>query len=170
MKTKITFLAMMAMAICMPAQQLCLSTLNQSGGFGQSGGMAMSWSLGDMFVSTLTGSGQGLTEGFQQDYYCADSVLLAIEIPIAQLGNECISVVGNPFTSWIDLQSHCGELLDLDYSLLDLNGRVVLAGRLEILDQKVRIEIPGLAQGIYLLSLSNLNQMYQQHFKLLKTL
>ena len=71
--------------------------------------------------------------------------------------NTSVNIYPNPFDSYLDFNT--GTLAVFQLKLFDLSGRCVLK---HILSGPERINLPDLPAGIYLLELSNGNEIYKQ--------
>ena len=141
-----------------------ISTLiSPQGGFDKTEFISLEWSLGEIFVETINLSDNIITQGFHQSYFNTSSTL-DISQPLENLFN--IIVFPNPTNS--ELNVYISEKLNIDYSLYDLNGRLIKQSLSNNINFNIQIDIKNLAVGIYILKLSNSNGLFLEEHKIIK--
>lgn len=95
-------------------------SVNASGGDASGGGGTCAYSIGQIVCTTNSASVGSVAMGVQQPYEI--SVLTSINQ--SSLNFEII-VFPNPATDFLNLKIENAELLDFDFKLFDVNGRLV---------------------------------------------
>lgn len=140
----------------LPAQiEKAPSILSSSGGYGENESFSISWTLGDIVISTLEGNNLILTQGFQQPPN--------LEVSIRQHEIEWdIYVYPNPFMNELNIQFELNDEKDFLMEIQDVTGRVLMQETYERVNSgDLRfLSTSGLASGVYFLRI--LTRDYQQ--------
>ncbi len=91
------------------------------GAFGQSPGISLSYTVGEVAVTTLTGASSILTQGFQQP----DGLFVGIVDPVS--GFVTSHAYPNPVSSQLTLELASSKNDNLIITCIDILGRTVLA-------------------------------------------
>ena len=97
---------------------LAPSVIASGGGYGENGNISISWTLGELAVSTLTGSDMMLTQGFQQPF----DIDVGIDKNEVQWG---ISVYPNPVGDELQIRFDIETQGDFFIEVQDITGRVI---------------------------------------------
>lgn len=123
---KILNTLVIGLMLCFSAQAQTLQPglLSASGGSGASPSGSLSWSVGELAVSTFSSEGQQLTQGFYQN----DMALT----PVFEVGRHSISmeVFPNPSTQQIFIERRGKELPEQRFILFNFLGQSQLSGNL----------------------------------------
>jgi hypothetical protein len=103
------------------AQQVISST----GGIVQNSSGNLSYTLGEMVIDTRTNSNTALTQGFQQPKIIVTAINEVSGLDFS------ITAFPNPTTGFVKLRTEKGKPEKLDYTLYDLNGKLLLKGMFE---------------------------------------
>lgn len=124
------------------------------------GNGSVSYSIGQLFVSTNTGSNASISEGIQQSIE-----LFTLSNPeITTLDLKAITYP-NPTKDKIILSLTDTLLKELTFSMYDINGRLVNKG--EVIEENTTIPMKNFASDIYLLKVHQNNKQLKV-FKIIK--
>ena len=131
-----------------------------SGGSGTVGTMTVNYTIGEAFVATYQNGGSILTQGFHQPYY----TVVAVEenFPLGTL-----KIFPNPTTSILQVQFELPNFDDINVSLLDMTGKIIVTSKVN--SDIWQTDLSGLANGYYLLSVSDFNNSKSSSFKIFKS-
>lgn len=116
-----------------------------SGGTGQSTSGTITYTLGELVIDTYNGTDKKLTQGFQQSRLIITAVS---ELP--ELGYT-INAFPNPTTNYLKLKLEKDYPENIGYSLMDINGKVLLNG--EVYNGETNISFESLATGTYFIKI-----------------
>ena len=97
---------------------LAPSVIASGGGYGENGNMSISWTLGELAVSTLTGENIILTQGFQQPFD------IGVGIQKDEV-NWDISVYPNPVGNELSIRFNVEKPGDYLLEIQDVTGRLI---------------------------------------------
>lgn len=166
---KISYLLFLLFATAFAArgQGVGPSVMNSAGGNGTAGGNSFSWSMGEMaLVSTVSNGSLVVTQG----------VLQPSEQPTGihqnTLSADALHVFPNPTTSLLYIQPDFNGAAKLDYTLMDVTGKVIFSqhANLQGGNEKQTINLNALANGHYVLQVNAQikQQSYQAIYKIEK--
>lgn len=95
------------------------SVLSSSGGFNKNENFSISWTLGEIAITTLQGESMALTQGFQQAFVKGTGI-------IKSETNWNISVYPNPVQNELNIQFDLHESKDFLLEIQDVTGRVIM--------------------------------------------
>lgn len=129
-----------------------------SGGDSKSGSTySLSWSLGELSVSTLSSSNFILTQGLHQGIYIEP-------IPLnAEKSFFKVEVFPNPANDWIQITSEETDVA-WSYAILNQEGKEMKVSR-NLKDQNRQVDIRDMASGMYFIIVNQPNK--SQSFKLI---
>lgn len=118
-KPNLFFLFLLTASLTLSAQvTLAPSVIASGGGYAESGNISISWTLGEVAVSTLTGGSMMLTQGFQQPF--------DIGVGIGEKEVFCnISVYPNPVKDELRIRFDMVKPGDFLMEVQDVTGRLV---------------------------------------------
>ena len=96
-------------------------SVNTAGGNASGSGGSVSYSVGQVFYTTNTGTNGSVAQGVQQPYEI--SVVTAIEQ--AKCINLSVSVYPNPTTDYLTLSIGEFDISNLSYQLYDIRGKLL---------------------------------------------
>lgn len=118
---------------------------------------SIDFTIGEVVTNTLAGDNGYLTQGFHQSTLMVSEVLGYQEYEI--------SIFPNPSINVLFIKS--GEFEDVDYTLYDAKGKIVLKNRLR--GPQTQIQVHELGVGVYSLILQNESSILKS-FKIIKSL
>ena len=137
-------------------------SINASGGDALGSGGSVSYSAGQVFYSTTTGTNGSVAQGVQQPYEI--STITAIED--AKGISLSISAYPNPATDYLTLEVLDFELSNLHLKLYDISGRLLHSE--EIVSNQTSIVMSNLVPATYFVKVIQANKEVKV-FKILKT-
>jgi hypothetical protein len=114
-----------------------------SGGYGETTGAKVTWTIGEPVTETVTGTNSILTQGFNQ----GDLLLTVIKGP--EESGLIIKVYPNPASDHIRLSAGKAETENLKYLLIDMGGKVLTEKNMS--GGEADISVSGLAPSTYIL-------------------
>ena len=155
MKTLSVFLLLFVMPglSSLRAQEVISSSGNHSAG----SGVALSWTVGEPVIGTVSNGSVTLTQGFHQSRLSTTSV---DEIVTPGLK---LAVYPNPFSEILNLKVDEGEFSKLQYALFTLEGKSLALQNLR--DNLTQIDLQTYAAGNYLLKVTRKNGAPVKTFK-----
>ena len=159
-KGKKLFIALlMPLAIILNCNLLfAQSSLNAAGGDASSGTGSVSYSIGQLFVSSNSGSGYTSNEGVQQPY----EILVSVEEEVDNPQFEC-NAFPNPAKNYLIIETNINN--NISFELFDLNGR--LLKREDIRSNITKLNIVDLKPSVYYLRIKNSSEIIKS-FKIIK--
>lgn len=137
MFTVVTFLGTAAL------KAQLMQVTDASGGTGQAGSTAITWSLGELAVSTLENGNTLLTQGFIQPVLVATAIDEKDGLPFT------LTVYPNPAREWIEIRLYDADWKDFTFLLQDTGGRLLC--RVKPQGSTTRIPMTQYGAGLYLL-------------------
>jgi hypothetical protein len=155
MKTPVILIFLLAV-VTLSAQQV----ISPAGANGTGTTVQLSWTVGEPVVETFSAGNSILTQGFHQGklvIYAAD--------PLALPGLD-LTVYPNPASSFLKLTLKATGIDDLNFSLCDINGKLMLQRKIE--NQTELIDMLKYPSGVYLLKVSGQADQVSNTFKIVK--
>ena len=113
-----------------------------TGGNASGSGGSMSYSVGQVFYTTATGTSGSVAQGVQQPFE------ISVETGVEKTGiSLTASVYPNPTTNYLTLEVKDFELTALHYQLYDLQGKLLQTKK--ITEAKTKIAMSNLLPAIY---------------------
>jgi hypothetical protein len=105
--------------------------LSSSGETGQNSSGSISYTLGELVITTQTNGTNAITQGFHQTQI--------IVTEIRELSDPCfsISVFPNPTNDFVTLKIEKGEIRNMEFILFDTHGKFLLKEIVTDTEQKV---------------------------------
>ena len=97
---------------------LAPSVISSGGGYGENGNISISWTLGELAVTTLQGNNMILTQGFQQPF----------DVDVGAPGNEVnwhITVYPNPVADELRIRFNIEKPGEYLLEIQDVTGRLI---------------------------------------------
>ena len=148
---------------CMQAQQIHAS-VNASGGNATGSGGSVSYSVGQVFYTTASGTSASVSEGVQQPY--------EISVFTGLKDNTAIDLVyavyPNPTSGKLTLKLDASSISDtksMIYQLYDLNGKLIRSDQLK--EKETNIEMSDLTTSSYYLRIIKSKKVIKT-FKIIK--
>ncbi len=159
LKLCIVFLLGIGLTVNLQAQEAIPAT----GGNASGSGGSVSYTIGQVFYSTSTGTNGSVAEGVQQPYEI--SVVVGVGIEQAKDINLICTVYPNPTTDLLTLEVEILENENLSFQLYNMMGKLLISKKL--IDIKTTISMAHLAPATYFLRVTN-NQEVVKTFKIIK--
>jgi len=146
MRHKILLLSVICILGFVPTRLWAQDSMNTTGGNALGSGGSASYSIGQIFYQTQTGTNGSVIQGVQQPYEI--SVITAIEE--SEGIDLWVSAYPNPTTDNLILEIKKFELpvSTLSFQLFDVQGKLIQSER--IMDYITTISMGNLASGIYI--------------------
>ena len=135
-------------------------TVTTSGGDATGTGGTASYSVGQVVYTTATGTNGSVAQGVQQPYEISTTV--GINETTIQLE---LSVYPNPTTNYLQLKVDSEKLENLNFQLIDLQGKVI--ENKKVTANSTTISMEALPKAIYFLNVTKDNQVVKT-FKIIK--
>jgi len=135
--------------------------ITTAGGNASGTGGSVSYSVGQVVYTTITGTGGSVAAGVQQPYEI--SVTTAIENTKDILLE--FSAYPNPTTEVLKLRTGKRDFESISYRLFDMNGKLIKAGR--ITDPETSVDMQNLAPSVYFIKVIQ-NDKEIKTFKIIK--
>lgn len=142
------------------AQSITPQVVASSGAHAATPNAQLSWTLGEVAVTTLSGGGNTLTQGFHQTY---DISTLVEESPEGMT----VTVFPNPATDMVSI-SLSGVFPELLVSLHDMGGKLVHDSRSQEGQALIHLPTGSLATGTYLLRLQSADSTVGHAYRIIK--
>ena len=154
MKKEVKILCLLG---CMSGALYSQSNFVATGGNASGSGGSISYSIGQIDYMTITGTGGAMTEGVQQPFV----------VPTSIIENEVdftVVIFPNPTSDFIEVIRKDINV-NLNYELLDINGRIIERNNLNSFTKT--IDMSSLPDGTYYLKVNSDDKM-QKTFTIIK--
>jgi len=147
------------------AQSLTPTVIASAGDFLTNGTLSLSFTLGEVAVTTLQATNLILTQGFQQPFEL--DVANAVE---SKPVNWSVKAYPNPVTDILKIRFTLKKTDDYILQLLDVTGKKLLIKELNRVatGETYEVDMSGYAPGIYLLNITSKDHKTNQIYKLRK--
>jgi hypothetical protein len=156
-KNSLCFLLMSGLSITLFAQ----STISATGGNVNGSGGSVSYTVGQILYSSISGTDGTVVQGVQQPYEI--SVVTSIK-NIEDINLKCL-VYPNPTAEKTKLVFESADFENLSFRLFDINGVLLLAKKVE--SRETEISLENLSSSVYFLKIIKNNQEVRV-FKIVK--
>lgn len=130
------------------SQSISPQVIANSGKYMSAGGNSIEFTVGELVVTTLTGTGNMVTQGFHQTYTTSSSID-ENSVTIS------INVYPNPTTDWLNIIVSAEKKVEFSAIIHDGYGRKVL-DEYRSNGSQIQLNISTLAAGSYFISLVNI--------------
>ena len=138
-------------------------TITTSGGEASGSGGTVSYTIGQVFYTTQTGTnGNAVAQGVQQPY----EISVVIGIPEAKGINLEVSAYPNPTTNYLQLKVNSEKLESLTYQLYDMQGKLLQNKKLTA--KQTQIDMSTYVTSTYFVKVLDNNKEIKV-FKIIKT-
>jgi hypothetical protein len=159
-KKKLKPIAMLLLALLWLGSAQAQQSINTSGGNAIGTGGIVSFSIGQVAYTTITGSNGSDAQGVQQPYEIMTVGINENEPKISLL------VFPNPIADNLILQVNDFELSTLNFQLFDMQGKQLSMG--QIMTNQTQINTASLSSATYLIHIVNQENKKVQSFKIIK--
>ena len=133
-----------------------------SGGNATGSGGSVSYSIGQVFYTTNTGTNGSVAEGVQQPY----EISVVVRIEQAKDVDLICTAYPNPTTYLLTLEVEITNNENLYYQLYDMSGRLLISKKM--IGNQTTISLANFAPATYFLKVTD-NQKVVKTFKIIKT-
>lgn len=132
--------------------QLVPTVISPAGNFHKTENMSLSWTLGEVAVTTLSGNNLVLTQGFQQPFGSA----VGIEPNPVKWQ---ISAYPNPVRNELRLQFDLPEVTDFSLEVQDVSGRVMFQQEFDAVypGDIIPVEMSDYKEGVYFFRIATMD-------------
>ena len=141
------FIIALTAFILSPSISSAQEVISASGGNAEGTGGSVSYSAGQLFFMTHSGTDGSVSEGVQQPF----EISVVTSVVEAEGIDLVVSAFPNPVTDHLMLRVDRYDFESLHYQLFDVNGRMVKTGM--ITSPETLIDMTGFARATYLLRL-----------------
>jgi len=146
-------------AVPLSAQSIQNSVVSCTGASVTSGGISMSYTIGEPVIETFSGGNRDLTQGFHQ------SRLTVTAIENLEVLSE-INVYPNPAKYYVNIDIPQGNY-NIDISIFDAMGKLVFSQK--NVSEYHSIDVAHFTTGTYYLQILNLKDKESKTFKIIKS-
>ncbi len=145
-------------------QSLSPTVVASAGGYFDNGTVSLSFTVGEVAVTTLTGGDMILTQGFQQPFELDVTGVKDQEI------NWSVKTYPNPVKTQLHVKFTLEKPDEFNVEVMDLTGKKVLIKKFgQVQPGEVReINFQDLAPGIYLISVTSVDKSVRKIYKVQK--
>lgn len=149
---------------CSFSQSLSPTLISSAGAYAAGGNITLSYSLGEIAVTTLTSDKLVLTQGFHQPQ------LTGTGIPDEMKLDWKVNAFPNPVQDQLNISIRLGKPVELNLEIIDLTGKKLLIKKLGRItaDFDHSIDFSGFVKGIYFLKIQSTDKKYSRIIKLQK--
>jgi len=141
-----------------------ISVISAQGGFDKTESISLEWSLGEIFVETVSLAGIIFTQGFHQSFSNAST--LAIDAIPETLFKSV--VYPNPVNNELNIQLSKSENSRFNISLYEITGRFIKQSSVNTKNSSITINVRDLSSGMYILQISNVDRSLIETHKIIK--
>jgi hypothetical protein len=141
------FISILAFFVLSAQAQIKQEVIASAGGYNTSGGLSISWTLGEVVIPTFKNGDLVLTHGFQQKL-----IITTIEENIDILID--VKVFPNPASEVVNIRFEAPVNGEIDIAVLDSQGRLVKREMIESTMIEKQINLQEMPAGIYYLRLT----------------
>ena len=121
-----------------------------SGNYVETANGSLSWTIGEPIVETVSDGTNTLTQGFQQ------SKLTITAIDEKEIAGFEINVFPNPASDYLSVEVITDKQKDLEISLFDLNGKIIL--QKQMTGNKQTVNMQNYSPATYILKVTENNE------------
>ena len=140
------------------------SVLATAGAYQTNGSYSLSWTVGELAVSTLTEGSNVLTQGFQQPWDMSVSIQDGPEI------NWSVKAYPNPVYDYLNVKFSLEKSEEFVIEVTDITGKKVLTREPQMIntDEIVDLDFTQFKPGIYFLMVYSSDQKVHKVYKIKK--
>ena len=146
------------------SQSLSPTLISSAGDYADGGDIRLSYSVGEIAVTTLTSDNLVLTQGFHQPE------LTGTGMPDEMKLDWKVNAFPNPVQDQLNISIRLGKPVDLNLVIIDLTGKTLLIKKLGRIpsDFDYSMDFSGFINGIYFLKIQTTDKQYSRIIKLQK--
>ncbi len=164
MKKIIVLLLLVSSAFFVRGQSLSPTVVASAGGYLDNGTVSLSFTVGEVAVTTLTGGDMILTQGFQQPF----------ELDVTAVNDKPVSWSVKTYPNPVDENLHIRFTIqkpeDFTVVVMDITGKKVFVKKYEQVQigQVKEINMQNYHPGIYMISITSKDQKVRRIYKVQK--
>lgn len=163
MKRKLFLYLIVLVSMQMQGQSISKQVIGSSGESITNGTHTLNFTVGEPIVGLIQ-NGEAIHQGFWGALF--EDGTLSVTTPIEDVNQ--ISVFPNPVVDYIQINYKQEEASKYTTRLFDINGRQVFNLNKNTQNQTTQIDMKNLANGMYLLTISDKSSNYNKSFKIIK--
>ncbi|MCD6566251.1 MAG: T9SS type A sorting domain-containing protein [Bacteroidales bacterium] len=146
------------------SQSLSPTLISSAGAYAEGNGISLSYSLGEIAVTTLTTDNLVLTQGFHQPQLTGTGIPDKVEL------DWKVNAFPNPVQDQLNISIRLEKPVELNLAIFDLTGKKLLIKKLGQIpaDFDHSIDFSGFANGIYFLRIQTSDKKYNRIIKIQK--
>jgi len=146
------------------SQSLSPTLISSAGAYAEGGDISLSYSLGEIAVTTLTTDNLVLTQGFHQPELTGTGMPDEMEL------DWKVNAFPNPVQDQLNISIRLRKPVDLNLAIFDLTGKKLLIKKLGRIpaDFDYSIDFSGFSNGIYFLKIQTTDKRYSRIIKIQK--
>ena len=146
------------------SQSLSPTLISSAGAYVEGGDISLSYSVGEIAVTTLTTDNLVLTQGFHQPQLTGTGMPDKVEL------DWKVNAFPNPVQDRLNISIRLGKPVELNLAIIDLTGKKILIKKLGRIPTNFdhSIDFSGFANGIYFLKIQTTDKRYSRIIKILK--
>jgi hypothetical protein len=109
------------------------TSVNATGSNASGGGGSVSYSVGQVFYTTNTGTNGSVAQGVQQAF----EISVVTGIDEAKGINLSVTAYPNPTTNYLQLKVESEKLKDISFQLYDMNGKLLQTNKLTGIETQI---------------------------------
>jgi len=145
------------------SQNLAPSILSAQGGFNQSEGISIEWTLGENFTETLTLGDKIFTQGIHQPNLKIENYEKKNPIPLINL-----TVFPNPVYTILNIQLLKEFDSQFIINFFDVNGNYIKTLNASENNSSIQLDMTYFATGVYLLNISDTSGIIVETHRIIK--
>lgn len=160
----LSFVFLVSMGFLFAQVSMVNSVLATAGAFQTNGSYSLSWTVGELAVSTLTEGSNVLTQGFQQPWDMSVSIQDGPEI------NWSVKAYPNPVYDYLNVKFSLEKSEEFSIEVTDITGKKVLTREPQMIntDEIVDLDFTQFKPGIYFLRVYSSDQKVHKVYKIKK--
>ncbi|MFC2096989.1 T9SS type A sorting domain-containing protein [Bacteroidota bacterium] len=158
-------IALLIVIVCFPflvfSQNTEQKVIASAGGYFENASGSISWTLGELVITTVSTPNTILTQGFQQSGF---EIKSAIDNKF--ISDLDVNLYPNPARDFINVSINTDEQLRLRIEVIDVSNRLLI-NRNEY-SNKFRLSLKGFSPGMYFLRITNDKGQFLGSYKISK--
>ena len=149
---------------CTLSQSLSPTLISSAGAYADGGDITLSYSVGEIAVTTLTSDNLVLTQGFHQPQLTGTGIPDNIEL------DWKVTAFPNPVQDQLNISLRLEKPVDLNLEIMDITGKKIFIEKLGRIpaDFDFSIDFSGFFNGIYFLKIQTVDKRYSRIIKIQK--
>ncbi len=167
LKRIILVLLFLSGTLIMSAQvQILNSVVASAGNYATSGAISLSWTLGEVAVTTISAGNLMLNQGFQQPW----ELIIGTSVPELEI-NWSVKAFPNPVQDQLNVEFKLDKQADrFSMEIMDITGKRLFVRKAEVIqnEQVVQLDFSQYKEGIYILRVVSEDEKIHRVYKIRK--